>query len=295
MLSRWLTFALLCGFLFSMNVMGYGQKARPEDDSFLTNSALTDGLDLAARKKFDQARTEFAKMLAYWQTYHTATLYVRIVDDVRDKTIKKKVAEKLFKAIRFSRNSEGKKALKEVGKLVKKNKTYFPLLLSQADIFSALDDVEQAEAAYSKAIEISGGKALCFLFRGKFYSVNNEPDKAIEDFAKAVTADSTLADAYFERGFALSLQGHYDAAIEDFQAATQVYPAWGKSSIITETYFNRAVRSSEKKSYRKAIRDFSRAIENDPDYLDSYLNRGVAYRNLKQFSKAVQDFDHCIA
>jgi len=295
MLHRYLNLLVLCGFLFSFNVSGFGQTAAPHEDAFLTDSALTDGIELAARKKFDQARTKFSKMLAFWQTYHTAALYVQIADDVKDKRFNKKAAGKLFKAIRFSRNSQGKKGLKEIAKLIKKNKTYFPLLLVQAEIFAALDDVEHATAAYARAVDVSHRNALCFLFRGKFQSTNYEPDMAIADFSLAVQADSNLADAYFERGFALSLQGHYDEAIQDFKQATRIYPAWGQSRIITETYFNRAVRSSEKKSYRSAIKDFTRAIQNDPSYLDSYLNRGMAYRNVKQYGKAVADFDHCIA
>ncbi|MCG8607174.1 tetratricopeptide repeat protein, partial [bacterium] len=263
-------------------------------DSFDPRVALNEGIDLGKRKKLDQARQKFEETLALWQVHPTAALYLRILDDVDNGTLKKKVATDIFKRLKEDHDGKHKKALKEINKAVKKNKSYFPLYLVQADLLARTENEEQISESFAKGVELTGDSPLALLHRGKFYVKNSEYDLAIEDFTIALARDPSSAITYFERGFTYVLKEKYDKAIADFEQAIALYPAWEKSTVVNEAYHNRGVKWIHEKNYRKAIADFEQAIRINPDYLPGYLNRGSAYRNLKQYSKAISDFTFCI-
>ena len=271
-------------------------QAQPHDDQQVTsaNSAITDGIKYGRKKKFEKAKENFKEVLQYWQYHAGAALYIRIIDDALSTKIKKKNASNIFKAIQNDYETKYEKALKNLNKLVKKNKAYFPLYLARAEVLANLDEYEKAEQDYTEAVNLADSTALPYVLRGKYYAKTDEPDKAIDDFTKAVAADPACAIGLFERGFIYCVNQKYDEAIRDFEIVGQFYPAWAKSAIVNEAFYNRGILHLQEKSSRKAIKDFARAIDINPDYLNSYLNRGIAYKNLKSYNKALRDFGFCI-
>lgn len=242
-------------------------QAQPHDDEQLTavNSAIANGIKYGRKKDFEKAKENFKEVLQYWQHHAGAALYIRIIDDALSAKIKKKNASNIFKAIQNDYEAKYEKALKNLNKLVKKNKTYFPYYLARAEVLANLDEYEKAEQDYTEAINLADSTALPYVLRGKFYAKTDEPDKAIDDFTKAVAADPACAIGLFERGFAYCVNKKYDAAIRDFEAVGQLYPAWAKSAIVNEAFYNRGVLRLRKKSSRKAIKDFDRAIDDTVD------------------------------
>lgn len=265
-----------------------------EADSFEPSSAINEGIDLGKRKKLDQARQKFEESLAYWQVNPTAALYLKILEDVDKGILKKKIATNIFKRLKEDLDGKHEKALKEIRKIVKKNKGYFPIYMVQADLLTRADNYEEALESLDKAVDLTKNSALALIHRGKFQASNGERKLAIEDFTTAISRDSSSEISYFERGFAYVLQEKFSEAIADFEIATNLYPDWKSSTVVNEAYHNRGVKWIKQKKYKKAIADFDQAIRINPDFLPAYLNRGSAYRNLKQYSKAVGDFTHCI-
>ncbi len=290
-LLRLLTLLLITIFPLTLQA-----KTNIEDgtDTSKLNEALSSGIKFAKKKDFKKAKPAFRATLNSWQTHPNARLYLKIIRDSEQKTIKKKVAGNIFKAVFEDYNAHYKKALKQIEKSRKKNKTYFPVYLIKGDILNNLENDEAAELAYDKAIALAPKSPLPYLLRGLFYQKNDQPEKAIDDYSKAIEFDPNSAIGYYVRGFVNCVRKNYASAIKDFNVASKQYPDWGRSAIVNEAYFSRGVQRTLKKSYKRAVLDFNKAIEINPDYLDSYLNRGIAYRNLKSYRKAIKDFNTCI-
>jgi len=288
------TFAATPVFFLLAFLPIYSQGTNGLADSFANNTALSEGVKLSKKKKFDQARKKFEQSSRFWQVHHTASLYLTILNDVANNRLKKKNAENIFKAIHEELNAKSKKALKQINKVVKKNKGYFPAHIIHADILVSRENYEKAEKAFTEAINLAQDATLPYIFRSKFYAKLSRSEETIADLTKAIALDPAYGFAYFERGFTYCLQREYDKAIKDFEIAIRRHPDWERSTIVIEAFHNRGVERIRKKSYRKAIADFNRAIKIDPEYLNSYLNRARAYKKLKSYAKALKDFKHCI-
>ncbi len=264
------------------------------DTDFLPSSFLLEGVAFARKKKFDDARQRFESALPYWQVHISSTLFLKILDDLDAKALDKKRTQNIFKAVHEDFNTKHKKAVKAFDKLIKKNAEYYPLFVLRGDALYNLEEFGEATASYANAIELAPAEALPLLARGKFYSRDSEYELAAKDFGAALKVGPASAICRFERGFAYCLQRKYSSAIKDFDAMAKVRPEWGKASVVNEAFHNRAIQLLEKKSYSKAIAYFSRAIEINPNYVNSYFSRAMAYRGKGQFSKAVAEFSLCL-
>ena len=295
MKARQLSYPIILFQLLIFTLSGYSYPVQNYDNDTLNiNKLLSSGINFAKKKDFKKAQPAFTTALNSWQTHPDALLYLKIIRDSKQKTIKKKAAGNIFKAVFENYNAHYEKALKQIDKSRKKNKTYFPIYLIKGNILNNLENFEAAEIEYGKAIELAPKSPLPYLLSGLFYQKNDQPEKAIDDYSKAIELDPHSAICYYERGFVNCVQKNYLSAIKDFSGASKEYPEWGKSAIVNEAYFSRGVQRTHKKSYKRAVLDFNKAIEINPDYLDSYLNRGIAYRNLKSYRKAIKDFNTCI-
>jgi len=77
----------------------YGQGTNGLVDSFANNTALSEGVKLSKKKKFDQASKNFEESSKFWQAHHTSSLYLTILNDVTNNRLKKKNAANIFKAV----------------------------------------------------------------------------------------------------------------------------------------------------------------------------------------------------
>ncbi len=160
-----LFFFLLLPYLFV-----HGQGTNGSVDSFGDNSALSEGVKLAKNKKLDQAGKKFEESSRFWQINHTSSLYLGILDDVKNNRLKKKHAANIFKAVHEDLNAKSKKALKQINKDLKKNKDYFPVHVIRGDILAGRENDEEAEKEFTKAVELAQNSPLPYVFRAKFYA-----------------------------------------------------------------------------------------------------------------------------
>jgi len=180
---------------------------------------------------------------------HTSSLYLTILDDIKNNRLKKKAAANIFKAAHEDLNAKSKKALKQINKGVKKNKDYFPVHIIRGDILAGRENDEESEKAFTKAVELAPDSPLSYVFRAKFYAKLDRYDEALTDLTKAIALDPVYGFGYFERGFIHCLQREYSKAIKDFEVVNAHHPDWARSTIVLEAYHNRGVERIQKKSY----------------------------------------------
>lgn len=102
--------------------------------------------------------------------------------------------------------------------------------------------------------------------------VQQKLDQAIAAFTKAIELDSTYDDAYNHRGDAYNWKNEYDSAIADLTKAIELNPKG------VHLYFHRgSTYFIYKKQYELAIADFTKAIELSPKNDFLYRTRAMAY------------------
>ena len=112
------------------------------------------------------------------------------------------------------------------------------------------DKLDEAVAAYTKAIELNPQSAKAYVGRANART-SKDCEKAIEDCNKAIEIDPKNSDAYLTFG--------------------KIYSKW-------------------KKDYEAAFADYNQVVMLDPQNVEARLNRGYFYQKKKDFGKAIEDF-----
>ncbi len=146
------------------------------------------------------------------------------------------------------------------------------------------NNLNQAIADYSKAIELDPNAANVYNNRGVAYYALDEYDLAVADYSKAIELDPNAANVYNNRGVAYYALDEYDLAVADYSKAIELDPNYAYG------YYNRGVAYYALAEYDLAVADYSQAIELDPNYAYSYYNRGAAYYALDEYDLAAADF-----
>jgi lipoprotein NlpI/Leu/Phe-tRNA-protein transferase len=148
--------------------------------------------------------------------------------------------------------------------------------------------LDEAIAAYTKAIELNPKNAMVFSNRGNVYNYKGLWDMAIRDYDKAIELDPKNAVTFNNRGTVYSDKGLWDMAIRDYDKAIELDPKYAGS------FSNRGNVYREKGLWDMAIRDHDKAIELDPKNAKAFNNRGIAYRDKGLWDMAIRDFDKAI-
>ena len=125
-----------------------------------------------------------------------------------------------------------------------------------------LENFEQAEADYNKAIEINPEYANAYNNRGNIKAKQADYNGAIEDYNRAIELNSQFVEAYCNRGIAKESLGDHYEALEDFDRAIEL------NSEYIDGYLRRGILKQDSGDYAGAIRDFDRAIEVEPESKD---------------------------
>jgi len=125
-----------------------------------------------------------------------------------------------------------------------------------------LENFEQAEADYNKAIEINPEYANAYNNRGNIKAKQADYKGAIEDYNRAIELNSQFVEAYCNRGIAKENLGDHYEAMEDFDRAIEL------NSEYIDGYLRRGILKQDSGDYAGAIRDFDRAIEVEPESKD---------------------------
>ncbi len=81
-----------------------------------------------------------------------------------------------------------------------------------------------ALAAFSRALELDGGRADAHDYRGRTYLADGDTVRAIADFTRAIELDSSFALAHANRATAYERDGNFARALEDRAAALRLEP-----------------------------------------------------------------------
>ena len=126
-------------------------------------------------------------------------------------------------------------------------------------------------------------KTAVHFFKGVSHSKKRDWAEANAEYSKVIEINAKYVDAYNERAAAYYFKGQHDRAIADFTRAIEIEPsnAWA--------YFARGSVYHDKGQFGWAIADFTKAIEIDPELAMAYNNRGIAYFYIKEYEKAWDD------
>ncbi len=156
------------------------------------------------------------------------------------------------------------------------------LLLGRA--YEGRKEFEQAEAAYSEAIQISPDYDVAYFQRGCTRIKLEKFDEAIADFTKSIGFDPNFGETYRLRAVAYLKSERYQESVLDFSEALKRDPDKA------QTWFERGYAYSMLEEHDKAIQDYSNVIKRNPGYPDSYYRRAESLEKLEQYQDAVTDY-----
>lgn len=142
---------------------------------------------------------------------------------------------------------------------------------------NAIDNALQLDQGLALAYNCRG----CAYFAE--YELDNSVDNlenAIADFSKAIELIPKYAEAYNRRGGAYLSKGNSEGAIADLNKAIELMPEFA------EAYYNRGLAYFTKGEFIVAIRDYTEAVQLELDDSVIYYDRGVAWLHLRKWGKA---------
>jgi len=82
--------------------------------------------------------------------------------------------------------------------------------------------------------------------------------------------------------------GEFEKSVEFYDKALELNPD------LLETYFNRALAYTRMQQYDKALEDLAKVIEMNPHLAEAYYTRGLVYEYKQDYTRAVQDYDKAL-
>lgn len=149
-----------------------------------------------------------------------------------------------------------------------------------------LDQDDEAEAAFSRAVELFGPTAESFTWIGDQFRFLGLYEKAAGYYDQALAVDPDYADAYIGYGWSYFNQRQYKNARDAFLKASKI------AAEDEETWYGLGRAYYNLEDYLFAIRSFNRAVELYPSYRSAYGWRGQAYYKAGEPAKAETDFEY---
>ena len=153
-------------------------------------------------------------------------------------------------------------------------------------------DLDQAIADYSQAIELNNELAVAYSNRGAAYWRKGVLDRAIADHTRAIELDPKDPINYINRGPAYNAKGEYDLAIADYNKAIGLNP---KDRILAIAYSNRGNVYEKIGNYDQAISDYNKVLSIDSKDASAYYGLGNVHTDKKNYDQAFVDFNQAIA
>lgn len=82
--------------------------------------------------------------------------------------------------------------------------------------------------------------------------------------------------------------GEFEKSVEHYNKALELNPD------LLETYFNRGLAYTRLMQYDKALEDLTKVIELNPHLAEAYYTRGLVYEYKQDYPRAVQDYDKAL-
>jgi len=160
----------------------------------------------------------------------------------------------------------------------------YDLYILRGHAYQASDDLENAEADYTSAIEMGNEIPWPYSFRGNIRAELGNADGAIEDYTSAMDlSDEPVYLFYMQRGRVYYATGEYDSAMSDYISAIEL------NDRVPELHQGLAGTLYMLEDYQGAVNSYTSALELKPDDAFTLVNRGRAYIAMDELSLAEDD------
>ena len=170
-------------------------------------------------------------------------------------------------------------------------KTDYPSAETQTEAglkFARGGRIEEAVAAFTRAIELDSSRWEAYRLRGIAYARLAQHPSAIRDFNVALLHNPECAGCLYERGTVKMLSGEMAEAEEDFSKCLELDPKHAAA------YSSRAGVRMREGLYQEALEDIGSALLLTPQNPDYLHNRAVILAALGHYGKAIRDYERVI-
>lgn len=148
---------------------------------------------------------------------------------------------------------------------------------------------------FTKAIQLNPDLTEAYFYRGLLiYEGHSRNSKnGYEDFSKALELNPKYAEAYFNRGKYMFKNRSrpnresftIDEIVANYNKAIALKP------FFPEAYYHSGIAKShfDKKDYAGAIADYTKALEQNPNFIDAYEKRSHTYYRISKNAEACSD------
>jgi tetratricopeptide (TPR) repeat protein len=147
---------------------------------------------------------------------------------------------------------------------------------------------DEAEQAYSKAIDLDPEYALAYFYRGLVNVWREQWDDALADMQRVALLDPQQAHARHVAGLMYMRKEAYDDAVASFTAAIQLMPDQA------DFYADRAAAFFALSEFENALEDLNTVLRYDPDAAEMLFMRAAAYRALDNRGEAIADLERAL-
>ena len=148
--------------------------------------------------------------------------------------------------------------------------------------------IDEALAAYQKAIALDTHYADPLSNLAVAYSLKGNLDKAIESLKGAINICPNYPEAYNNLGTLLLQKKSYDDALRALTIATQLRPYYGKA------YYNLARYYEERGDLQASWVHLKKATEGDLDIPEVFFKLGQMSLKIQKYADAVAAFEHVL-
>jgi tetratricopeptide (TPR) repeat protein len=143
-------------------------------------------------------------------------------------------------------------------------------------------------AYYDTAATLSTVSEEAFFQRAVAYSRLQDPEQAEKDWTKALSINPDNGNSYRNRGIVRLRQEKFESAEEDFDKAFEILGP------VSDLYLNRGYARMMLERPGAALEDFEVVLEADPASSDVYLLAAAAHKALENKDKACQYYHQAI-
>jgi tetratricopeptide (TPR) repeat protein len=153
---------------------------------------------------------------------------------------------------------------------------------------SLIQEYKQAEADYSKSIELAPQYADAYLSRAILYYTVNQSERSINDYNQALRYlkdDNLKAFIYNNRGYSKMQRKDIEGSYQDFMKAYQI----DKNSVTTLDNLGKVLNQMDRGD--EALVYFKKMTELDTNNLSAYSDIAYTLLNLSRFEESIEQYN----
>ncbi|MCB1826333.1 MAG: tetratricopeptide repeat protein [Candidatus Competibacteraceae bacterium] len=184
--------------------------------------------------------------------------------------------------------SDPQRAIEDGERLLSQNPNNAELLNSLGSAYHRLGRLEEAFAAYTRAIELDDRLVEAYVRRSLVNIDEGRYQEAIRDCTDAINLARNHAQAFNNRGLAYMTIGYLDRALEDLDEALRL------DDRLASAYLNRGVTYNAQNDFARALQDFERAYLLGHRVAELWLAWGIALIGTEQYQPAIEKLSRAV-